>query len=238
MRLRFLPCLALWACCAHADPGYYLLTPYDQAGVLTAELRYWTVKPQRGSEATWPEAGLGWGVNRRWTTRLLASWIGGSHEATRLATLNWQNSVLLTQGEGPVDVALHLQRIWPQGGGQQAMEYGLVMKTELGFVHVNFNLVLENTLGAGAPPTRLKLQWQLQQRITPGLHAGLLGFDELGTWKDWAPHASQSHRAGPVLISTWPRDELRALTLQAAWLVGKTYGRTGSMFTLRAAADF
>lgn len=236
---RLLALLVLLAAAgAHADPGYYLLTPYDNEGLRTLEFRYWTVKPRHRSETTWPEIGVGWGVNSRWTSTLLASWIGGTQEATRLSTLNWQNELLLTQGDAPVDLALHLQWTEPQQEPGHAVEYGLLLKTELGFTEVNANLVFERRLGAGAQAPKLKLQWQLQRRIAPGLRLGLLGFDELGPWSDWSPHAKQSHRAGPAFSSRWPGAERDALTLQAAWLMGKTYGRSGHMFSLRAATDF
>lgn len=58
-----LSCL-LWPLFACADPGYYVVT-YDNEGLRTVDLRYWTVKLGRQSEVLWPEVGLGWGVNSR-----------------------------------------------------------------------------------------------------------------------------------------------------------------------------
>ncbi|WP_204320676.1 hypothetical protein, partial [Klebsiella pneumoniae] len=63
-----------------------------------AELRYWTVQPAGRRAVLWPELGLSYGVNTRWTTRLLASWEGETIRGAQLSTLNWIHEVLLTQG--------------------------------------------------------------------------------------------------------------------------------------------
>jgi hypothetical protein len=241
-RLRLRHLLAAWLFAAaapvRADPGYYLLVPYDHEGLATLEFRYWTFKPDGKPEITWPEVGAGYGVNSRWTTTLFASWIGSSQFATQLSTLNWQNTVMLTQGEGPVDAAVHLQ--WVKGQNQipTTLEYGLLLQTALGLTHLNANVIFEQQRGAGAPPPGLKLQWQLRRRIGPGLHAGLLGFDELGPWNRTLPPSQQSHRAGPMVMAVWPGREKGETSLQAGWLQGKTVGRTGHMFTMRAAVSF
>ena len=231
-----LPLLAAGRVCA--DPGYYLLVPYDQAGRQTAEFRYWTVKSRNRPEKTWPELGLAHGVNPRWTTTLFASWLGRTNRATRLSTLNWQNTVLLTQGQWPLDIAWHGQLIHETEAHDTSVEQGLLLQTEFGFVRVNLNLVFERRLDAGAPPTELKLQWQLRRRVAPATHVGLLGFDELGPWQAPRPHARQSHRLGPMFDTTWRQADDGGITLQAGWLVGKTYGRSGHMLTLRSAATF
>lgn len=217
---------------ARADPGYYLLVPYDREGLVTVETRYWTTKAHGRPERDWPELAAGYGVNSRWTTTALASWLGTQHDATKLSTLNWQNTVLLTQGGGDWDVALHHQ--WIKGYNRQpdATEFGLLLQTEIGRVFLNTNTIFERPRENGRPTT-LKLQWRLAARAVPGLRVGVLGFDELGPWDQWAPHAAQSHRAGPMLDWTPGR-----LQLQLAWLEGRTYGRSGHMFSLRAAGSF
>jgi len=107
VRLLALSLLVWCAAAARADPGYYVVTVYDNSGQGSVDLRYWTVKHPGSPEVIWPEIGLGYGVNSRWSTLLFASWIGSSQMATRLSTWNWQNDFLLTQGEWPVDVAVH-----------------------------------------------------------------------------------------------------------------------------------
>jgi len=230
--------LALVAAPARADPGYYLLTPYDRDGLITLELRYWAVKAQGHPEVSWPEAGVGYGINSRWTTTLLASWVGSHQRATKLSTLNWQNTVLLTQGGGDWDVALHLQRVRGQHGGPDATEYGLLLQTEWGPLFLNGNVIAERPSGGGGEPTTLKLQWQLAGRVATGWRLGLQGFDELGPWDHLAPHAQQSHRAGPALEWVRAGAERGGIKLQAAWLEGRTYGRSGHMASLRAATSF
>ncbi|MFX1680555.1 hypothetical protein PV762_15045 [Mitsuaria sp. CC2] len=56
-----------------ADPGYYLVRPYSEAGQSTLDLRYWHVDPPDEAPTLWPEIGLRYGVNSRWSTELLPS---------------------------------------------------------------------------------------------------------------------------------------------------------------------
>lgn len=223
-----MPLLALFgAGAAAADPGYYLVTPYDQAGRVGAELRYWTVKAPGEEAVLWPELGLSWGVNSRWTTRLLASWIGLGASDQVLSSWNWQNVVLLTQGEQPYDLALQVQLIRNRGQSN-ALELGPAWQTDLGPLRLNANAFWE--YDSARRETRLKLQWRGLYRVAPGWRAGLLGFSEVGRWNDWLPRARQSHRAGPALLaSPWEAD----VSLSAAYLFGKTYGRRGDMFTMQ-----
>lgn len=225
---------------AFADPGYYLVAPYDQAGITTAELRYWTVKPRGGAEQVWPELGISHGVNSRWTTGLLASFIGGADLRTRSNLLNWHNTVLLTQGEWPVDVALHGSLIADADRrAGRTLEWGPLLQGDIGRTRWNANLVFEHRVSTEAPrPTALKYQWRVQHRWVPGLQAGLLGFGELGEWKDWAPRARQSHRAGPSLSAEWPRASGGTLQVDAGVLLGSTYTQHGRMVTLRVATSF
>ena len=177
----FAATLGLAAGLAAADPGHDLLVPYDNEGLRTVEVRYWSVTRRQRPELTWPELGVGYGFNSRWTSTLYMSWIGSSARATKPATLNWQNTFLLTQGEWPVDVALHLQRIQPQQPGEnRALEFGLLLQGDIGRTQFNTNLIVERHLAVPPTPTALKLQWQLRHRSGPGLQFGLLGFDELG----------------------------------------------------------
>ena len=101
---------------AHAEIGYYVVTAYDNAGKVAVDFRYWTVKLPNRKETVWPELGLSWGVNSRWTSEVLLSYVGARSGPLTAETLNWQNDVLLTQGEWPFDLALH-QPGTPQCGG-------------------------------------------------------------------------------------------------------------------------
>lgn len=215
---------------ALADPGYYVTTPYDQAGRLGAELRYWTVKPPGEDATLWPEFGLSYGVNTRWTTRLLASWEGERLNQQSLDSWNWINDILLTQGEKPYDLALHSQLIRNVGSGN-ALELGPVWQTELGRWQLNANAFWE--YDSSRRDTRLKLQWRGLHRIANGWRLGAEGFSEVGRWNHWLPQARQSHRAGPAVLATLRDQGDDTVTLNAAYLFGKTYGRRGDMFTMQ-----
>lgn len=230
-RSIWLGCLAAaLAAPSAADPGYYVVTPYDQAGRVGTELRYWTVKPSDDETTLWPELGLSYGVNTRWTTRLLASWIGYDLSHQKLSSLNWQNVVLLTQGEKPYDLGLHVQLTRNQGWSN-ALELGPAWQTDFGRLKLNANAFWEYDTRRRS--TDLKLQWRGVYRVAPGWRAGVEGFSELGRWNHWLPASRQSHRAGPALLATLWDQGPDTVTLNAAYVFGKTYGQRGDMFTMQ-----
>lgn len=228
-----------WAGPAAADPGYYVVTVYDDPGVRTVDFRYWTVKPAGSSVVTWPEVGLGWNVNGRWYSEVLASYIGFADSGTRLNEVEWQNDVLLTQGQYPFDLAIHTLWSVPQAPASgTSLEFGPVFQTDIDRTQVNLNLVFERQFGAPGPtPTQLKYQWQLRYRWLPGLHVGAQGFGELGPWNHWSSSDAQSHRAGPALFGS-VRIGPGAVAWQAAYLEGKTFGVRAGMFTTRVKYEF
>lgn len=225
---------------ACADPGFYVITPYDHAGKVTVDLRYWTVRNSGRPEVVWPEIGLGYGVNSRWTTAWYASFVGSHDSAVVRSRDYWQNDVLLTQGEWPFDVALHLQWNRDRGALQRhSIEAGPVFQTDVGRTQLNANLIVEHFTGAAAAtPTQLKYQWMVRHRAFPGLHLGAQGFGELGPWRDWSASDHQSHRLGPAVFGDVYLEAGRVVHWQAAYLGGKTYGRSGQMFTGRVALEF
>ena len=243
MRTLKLPCviaLALLPLAALADPGYYVVTPYDRAGLATVEFRYWTFKRPEHTEVVWPEWAVGYGVNSRWTTTLLMSYVGTLKGPIETSTVNWQNVLMLTQGEWPLDVALYGAWIRPREDYfGHAFEWGPMLQTDFGRTHVNFNLIFEHVSSADeATPTQIKYQFQVKHRWQPGWQLGIQAFGELGRWDQWASHTLQSHRAGPALFAQWPGEGAKLFELQAAMLWGTTYTKSGHMFSLRAAYSF
>ena len=238
---RFLTPLALAAtlltapAAALADPGYYVVTAYDNQGVRTIDTRYWTVKYPHSPLVTWPEVGFGYGVTTRWYTEVFASYIGSTDSATKLNTLNWQNEVLLTQGDYPFDLALHASLVRSLGYGTgHALEYGPVLQTDIGKTQLNANVFFERSWGTDdSQPVQMKYQWQVRYRWRPLLNVGLQGFGEVGSWNHWAPRDQQSHRAGPAVFGTLALGGRQSLLYQAAYLVGSIYGQRGSMFSMR-----
>lgn len=226
---------AAWA----FEPGYYVVTVYDDPGVRTVDFRYWTVKPDGFGLITWPEVGLGWNINGRWYSELLASYVGSSEYATRLNNLEWQNDVLLTQGQYPFDLAVHTLWLSPQNpaGSGASLEIGPVLQTDIERTQLNLNVFLERSFAEGAGPTQLSYQWQVRYRWLRELHVGAQGFGELGVWDHWASQDKQSHRVGPALFGSIGLGPGK-VAWQAAYLVGKTFGTHGNMFTARLKYDF
>ena len=237
----FGPCATAHA----ADPGYYVVAAYDNEGQRTVDLRYWSVKRTGRPEKIWPELGAGYGVNSRWYTELLYSTIGRSNWDLVPSNLSWQNEVLLTQGEWPLDVAVHAMLVREAGdGGHYSLEYGPVLQTDVGRTQLNANLFFDRSFDGGedATPIQLKYQWQVRHRWHPWMDFGLQGFGELGRWDRWNDASHQSHRAGPALfghIDFGHGDSAsRKLLYQAAVLLGRVYDRRARMFTLRVQYAF
>jgi len=232
----FLLLLACGGACA--DPGYYVVTTYSDKGLRTVDFRYWTTKFRGMPEIVWPELGFGYGVTDRWYTELFASWIDSTAMHSHLSSWNWQNDYLLTQGEFPIDVAVHTQLI-RKHGGDHALEIGPALQTDVGRTQLNFNVFLDRPFDTAVPqPTTMKYQWQVRHRWMRGLHVGLQGFGELGPWDHWSDASQQSHRAGPAMFGKVELSEGVAFNWQLGYLVGKIYGFSGYMVTGRAYLTF
>ena len=233
-------CLMVAACgSAQADPGYYLVSVYGNAGVRTVDMRYWAVTPPHGQTTYWPEVGVGWNVTSRWYSEVLASYIGDNKSPTTLSTWNWQNDVLLTQGQYPFDLAIHTLYSRARHASDGAtLEVGPVFQTELDRTQFNLNVFVEHGLGAQvSAPTELRYQWQLRQHWLPLLNVGAQGFGELDVWDRGSSRDGSSNRAGPAIFGHL-RLGLGDLGWQAAYLFGKTYGSRGDMLSVRVKYEF
>ncbi|GGC73657.1 hypothetical protein [Undibacterium terreum] len=226
----------LTTCAAvQAYPGYYVVTVYDNQGQKSIDFRYWTIKFPGRTETVWPELGVGYGVTSRWYTELYASYIGSSASKVSLDTWNWQNDVLLTQGQYPFDLAIHTmlarEHISQEG---YTLDIGPALQTDVGRVQLNGNVFLERVLRSeNNGTTQLQYQWQTKYRWKPALEFGLQGFGELGDWNHWAPRDKQSHRIGPALFGSLSTGPAQTLKYQVSYLTGSIYGRHGNMLSLR-----
>lgn len=206
--------LGMSAGVACADPGYYVVRPYSEAGQTTLDLRYWSTHPPEGDPTVWPEVGVRHGVTSRWSTELLLSWIGPTPHEQTLSSINWINQFLLTQGDTPYDLALHVQLIRNRGDGN-AIEVGPVFQTEWGWTQFNLNLFWSHD-AAARRQNQAKLQWQALHRWQPGWRAGVQGFAEPKSW-----------RAGPVFkAALGERAEL-----SVAYLWGNVYRSRSDLFS-------
>lgn len=227
--------LLLGSTAAWSEPGYYLVEVYEDQGAAHLDFRYWTVQVKGRPEVVWPELGLGYGVTKRWYTELYTSYEGSGFSASTPSTVNWQNDLLLTQGQYDVDVALHTNLIKGQSGtDDDALEFGPVLQTDTGRVQWNANLIFEKSLSPGsADAPQLKYQWQAKYRWKNGVQAGVQSFGELGPWNQWLGSQNQSHRWGPVISSTWELQGNQRIVANAAYLSGKVFGTAADMLSVR-----
>ena len=230
---------------AHSEPGYYLISTYENAGEKSIDFKFWSVKIPGDPRVSAPDIGFGYGLTRQWYTELSAGYLHTPQTGTQQSDLNWQNDYLLTQGQYPVDVAIHTNiKKYRTPEASRGLEYfgeyrgvnvefGPVLQTEFGRLQVNTNLLFDRTYRSDTP-TRLqmKYQWQLKYRFFQQLHLGLQGFGELGDWDHWAPRSAQSHRAGPVVSGVLPIGA-QSLKYEASFLSGSIFAEHAKTFSMR-----
>jgi hypothetical protein len=220
---------------ALADPGYYVVSTYENDGEKTIDFRFWDSKPS-GQTATYaPEVGVGYGVTGRWYTELYTSYLHTAQAGTQQYGWTWQNDYLLTQGQYPFDLALHmnLQRYHDPWLGY-SVEFGPVFQTDVGRTQLNANLFFEREYRNGEEnQTGLNYQWQAKYRWRPAFQFGVQGFGELGEWDHWSPLQQQSHRIGPAVFGTLPFAGKESLKYEAGVFAGKIYGQNVRIFSMR-----
>lgn len=220
---------------AVAGTGYYLVSTYPNAGQRAVDFKYWASTLDGVPLLAAPELGLSYNVNSRWYTEVTVAGFRLGAGSTHLEAVEWQNDVMLTQGELPFDLAFHttIERA-TNGSGAIAIEYGPVLQTELGRTQFNLNLFLQRELRTGTPQvTELAYQWQVKYRWKEQLQWGVQGFGEVGKWNDPLPRAQQSHRAGPALFGSWALGGKQELRYDAALLVGTNTAIHGKTFSTR-----
>jgi hypothetical protein len=220
---------------ALAGTGYYLVTTYPNAGQRTIDFKYWNAKPSGRPPRSSPELGFGYNVNSRWYTELTAQWFQLSPGSNQLSAIEWQNDLMLTQGEYPIDVAFHtnVERA-TDGSGTLGLEFGPVLQTDVGRTQLNLNVFFERDYRvAQSEPMQIKYQWQVKYRWTGKLQFGAQGFGEMGEWNHWLPRARQSHRAGPAMFGNWDAGDGHEWKYEAAYLIGTNSARNAKSVAMR-----
>ena len=238
--LAFLALLSIAPVAAVASPGYYLVTTYDQEDEASIEFEYWNVKSHTGPAVNSPEIGLGYGVTSRWYTELFVADFHADGGPTTLSNFSWQNDFMLTQGQYPVDVAIHtLIKRYHNTDSGIGFEFGPVLQTDIDRLQLNGNLFFErNYQDVQSNRMQMKYQWQARYRWKTLFSYGLQGFGELGEWRHWAPYDEQSHRIGPAVFSTVHLAHEQDIKFDAAVLGGSISGKHAKTFVMRAQYNF
>lgn len=235
--------LTLWAGCLGAGPaaaatGYYLVNIYSDPGQLTLDYKYWNAKRPGSAPVGSPELGVGYGVNSRWYTELYGVALQTAAQGTSFSSMNWQNDVLLTQGEYPFDLAIHTNIEQYRRRDGYGLEWGPALQTEWWRTQFNLNLFFQRDYRSSqGGPTELVYQWQVRQHWLPLLNIGVQGFGELGKWDNWNRREEQSHRLGPAIFGT-VRAGKQFLKYETAYLFGSNNAHSARSFTMRLQFGF
>ena len=235
---------------AHAEPSYYLIPTYENAGEKSIDFKLWSVKAPGDARVTAPHIGFAYGLTRAWYTNVSVGYLHSPETGTRYSDLNWQNDYLLTQGQYPFDFGIHTNiKKYRAFEGSDSLEYfgeyrgvnvefGPVAQTEIGRLQLNANLLFDRTYRTDLPNRmQMKYQWQAKYRFFRQLHLGVQGFGELGDWDRWAPRNGQSHRAGPVISGELPMGA-QTLKYEAAFLSGSIFAEHAKTISMRVQAVF
>ena len=231
--------MAMLATSAAAETGYYVVTPYPNDGERVVDFKYWNAKPSGKPPRDLPEIGFAYNVNSRWYTELSVAWFRFGAGSEKLASVEWQNDVMLTQGQYPFDLALHSSVSRAESDHSVGLELGPEIQTEIGPLQLNLNLFLQRDLRVTpSESTELAYQWQLRYHGRAALQFGAQGFGEVGKWNDWLPRSQQSHRAGPAVFGSLPMGGRQVLRYEAAYLIGTNSAQNAKSVTLRVQYAF
>jgi hypothetical protein len=226
-------CFAALCRPAPAATEYYLVPVYGIEGQTSIDYKYWNTKPSGSPAQGAPEIGVGYNVNSRWYMELFGSYRHTTAQGTDFYGLNWQNDVLLAQGQYPFDLAVHTNFEQYADGGY-GVEFGPALQTEIERTQFNVNVFLQRDYHTGKfAPMQLVYQWQIRQHWKPLLNVGVQGFGELGQWNNWNGADQQSYRIGPALFGSWHMSKTRELKYETAYLIGKIAGHSERSWTMR-----
>lgn len=163
---------------------------------------------------------VGYGVTQRWKTELVAAYEGETGQGGRLAALEWENVIVLTeQGKLWADVGLFLEYEHTFADGPDELKVGPMFMKEIGATIANVNLILERKIGRGAGrDIDLAYAWQVKWRGNEALEWGVQGFGGLGEVSDLG--AGDKHSIGPALFGVKRLVGGNKLAYDAAVLAG------------------
>lgn len=218
-----------------AGPTDRVLGARLSPGAPELEARLGIERDRRGRSA-W---GLALGVEAvpqpRWGSELTVAFGREPGASARLAGIEWENRIALTQGAGrPWDLALLVaaERAFGDDDAGWSLRYGPLFEWQRGPLAGRANLLFERRLEHARPSTALAYQWQLRARAGAPLAWGLQGYGEL----DRRDHRhAPSHRLGPALFVQADDD---GLEIEAALLFGSGDGAPRHTLRLQAALPF
>ena len=205
---------------ALAGPADKVYKPIVEQGETEFELRGGYRDYGRGADAYAFVFDVGYGVTQRWKTELVAEYEGETGQGGRLAALEWENVIVLTeQGKHWADVGLFAEYEHTFANGPDELKIGPMFMKEIGPTIANLNLLLERKIGSGATSDiDLDYAWQVKLRRNEALEFGVQGFGGLGEISRLGD--GDKHSAGPALFGVKRLANGNKLAYDAAVLAG------------------
>ncbi|HEY8023178.1 MAG TPA: hypothetical protein VIF60_01340 [Burkholderiaceae bacterium] len=223
-----------------ADPNDSLMINYAQNGAHQVDVEFGSQKPSGQSPSGATTLGVGASVTERWFTEVYGTYLRDSGDTTKFDSAAWINTLLLTDGQSPIEFALYTEIEYERdrAAGYKAV-IGPLLQGEFGLTTVNLNFLLHrNYLADFSNPMQLDYQWQVKRRLSASYEFGVQGFGELGAWNHWAPHDQQVHQIGPVFLGKFKLGDEQVIHYNAAVLFDVLDGQRATTFRLQAVYGF
>ncbi len=229
---------------ALADPNDYVLTLDITAGEREFDAKLGAASSAPDGAPAREAAALAWGVGitNAWFTeaylQFANSGVGPSGMTGGVDGVSLENVVRFDEpGEWPVDLGATLEIERPRAAAQGwKFTLGPMLQADWYALQINANLLLSRVVGAqDFSPTQLRYQFQARYRSHPLLDVGVQALGDMGPWNHWGAQVGQSHRLGPALFGRYRLGPGRAISYNAALLLGTSRGAPDT--TLRAQVD-
>jgi len=217
-----LPCGAI-----AADASTYLLFPSVVQGEREIDLHcgVGSAGAQTANEQDCG-IGLGIGISAHWFTELALQVRKVGDQGRGIDALEWENIFTFAEpNEWPVDLGLALEIERPRNPQEgPSLRVGPLLQKEFGRIQANFNVLASRHYQTDRfESVQLRYQGQVKYRYSEPMEFGVQAFGNLGTpAQSWSAYAQQNHRVGPVLLGRFPLPAERAISYNAAFLLGTT----------------
>ncbi len=222
-----------------AGPNDYIRTPIVEYGEREIDLKIGSQRNTDGSSESATSIGYGFTPKTWWFTEFYAKYAKPPGESQHFDAWELENRLQLTDtGQYPVDVGFLLEIARPQDRTEgYETTYGPMFQAEWGKVQGNFNIFIQNHVRATERfDTEMLYQMQIKYRDSAKLEWGAQAFGNVGQWNRWSSASKREFKVGPALFGKLKTGTKKAISWNAAVLIGTTNATPST--TLRAQIEY